>query len=430
MSIHHPDASRSAGHPVTPRITDYSRTPPGQRIGRYVLCDEIARGGMATVHLGVLRGPARFARTVAIKRLHPTYARDPYFAVMFLDEARMAARLRHPNVVPILDVVQADDELSLVMEYVEGESLSRLLKASRRLKLRLPVPVAVSIIVSVLEGLHAAHEALSDDGKPLHIVHRDVSPQNILIGAEGVPRLVDFGIAKARGRMHNTIAGELKGKLAYMAPEQLEGGDVDRQTDVYAAGLVLWELLAGRRLFRAETDLDLFARVLEGATDPPSRHRADVPAEIDRVVMKALALSRADRYPTARAFACALEDAMPLASARKIGGWVQDVAGASLARRAAMVAFVESQPDPADEEPRSDAAVSMDRETVPHRPPPPPPPVRRVASRARRHAFAALVGLTLLGLCLDGASIGRAAALRSQLTAHVADCIERATAKR
>src|SRR5215472_1683440 len=218
--------------------------------GRYRLHGVIASGGMATVHYGRLLGPVGFARTVAIKRLHAQFAQDPEFVAMFVDEARLAARIHHPNVVQTLDVVMEGGELLLVMDYVPGESLAHCLRALISVRTPIPADIVSAIGCAVLHGLHAAHEATGDTGQPLLIVHRDVSPQNVLVGADGVPRLIDFGVARAEGRVQLTREGQLKGKLAYMAPEQLRGtGEVDRRTDVYAAGVVLWETLTRERLF-------------------------------------------------------------------------------------------------------------------------------------------------------------------------------------
>src|SRR6516225_8996456 len=173
-------------------------------VGRYALYVAIAAGGMATVHLGRLIGEVGFSRTVAIKRLHPQYAADPEFVSMFLDEARLAARIRHPNVVPTLDVVATKGELFLVMDYVPGESLARLSRVCREQRRPIPHRITSAVMAGALHGLHAAHEAKSERGAPLGIVHRDVSPQNVLVGADGVPRVLDFGVAKAAGRMQET----------------------------------------------------------------------------------------------------------------------------------------------------------------------------------------------------------------------------------
>ena len=222
-------------------------------IGRYAIHDEIAAGGMASVFLGRMRGERGFCRTVAIKRLHPQLARDPDFVSMFLDEARLAARIQHRNVVAPLDVVTVDDrELLLVMEYIHGEALSRLIGSCRRSGTRIPAAIAVGVVTGVLHGLHAAHEAKSETGRPLDIVHRDVSPQNIMVGVDGVARVLDFGIAKASLRADITQAGVAKGKLSYMSPEQIRCEPLDRRSDVFAAAVVLWEMLALMRLFQGD----------------------------------------------------------------------------------------------------------------------------------------------------------------------------------
>src|SRR5271154_2607295 len=245
---------------------------PARAIGRYLLFGEIAAGGMATVHFGRLSGAAGFSRTVAIKRLHPPLAKNPEFVAMFLDEARLAARIRHPNVVSTLDVVATEGELFVVMEYVPGESLARLLRAVRTGKEMVPVPIAATIMVGVLHGLHAAHEARDERGEPLRIVHRDVSPHNILVGTDGAAHVIDFGVAKARGRMQVTQQGQIKGKLSYMPSEQLLGNGLDQRADIFAASIVLWEALTGQRLFQGIDDGDVYAKVLLGKVDAPSVH--------------------------------------------------------------------------------------------------------------------------------------------------------------
>ncbi len=320
-------------------------TAPGahmpRTVGRYVLFGEIASGGMATVHFGRLSGPVGFSRTVAIKRLHPQFAKDPEFVSMFLDEARIVGRIRHPNVVPTLDVVALPEEIFIVMEYVPGEAFSKLLKNAWAKALPIPPRVAATILSSVLHGLHAAHVAKDEQGRELGIVHRDVSPQNILVGLDGVARVLDFGVAKAAGRLQTTRDGQVKGKLAYMPPEQLSGGTVNRQTDVYAAAVVLWEALAGRRLFDGDTEAIVLMRVLEGRIDPPSTYNPEVDPATDAVVMRGLSRDPSQRYTTAREMAVAIEQTIGLASPSLVGEWVEHAGGHEIARRAQTIAEIE-----------------------------------------------------------------------------------------
>jgi hypothetical protein len=297
---------------------------------------------MATVYLGRMTGSVGFARTVAIKRLHPHLAADPALVAMLVDEARLVSRIHHPNVVPTLDVVQEQGELFLVMEYVKGESLARLVRSPATTNHRIPPDIVATILVGILHGLHAAHEARSEHGELLGIVHRDVSPQNILVGIDGVPRLVDFGVAKAAGRVgQDTRDGQLKGKLAYMSPEQIRG-TVDRRTDIYAASVVLWEALTGKRLFPGQTEIEVFAKVAEGNTTPPSQYAPDIPAILDAVTLRGFHRDPEQRYQTAREMARDLEDAIPLVAASRIGEWVEVAAQSKLLDRAKRVELIES----------------------------------------------------------------------------------------
>ena len=314
---------------------------PTRVVGRYTLQREIASGGMASVYLGKMRGPLGFTPLVAIKSLHPQFAKDPDFVRMFLDEARLAARIRHPNIVPVIDVHAEDDVLFLVLEYIHGESLSRLVNASRKAGTPPSIGVAAAILGDVLQGLHAAHEAKSERGEPLGIVHRDVSPQNVLVGADGVARVLDFGIAKAAGRLTTTSDGQVKGKFAYMPPEQLRGEIVDRRADVYSASVVLWELLTASRLFRAESEGHTVERVLFGAVEPPSRLRPEIPAALDAVVMRGLSRERADRFASAKEMAMALGAAVLSASPPEVGEWVEARAIDALEQRAKLVEEIE-----------------------------------------------------------------------------------------
>ena len=312
-------------------------------LGRYALFGEIASGGMATVHVARLIGPVGFARTVAIKRLHPHLSKDPDFVAMFLEEARLAARVRHPNVVSTLDVVDEGNELFLVMEYVAGESLSRLVRKTREAGERVPPRYVAAIMCAALEGLHAAHEATSERGVPLGIVHRDVSPQNIHVGLDGVARVLDFGIAKATNRVQETRTDQIKGKVAYMSPEQLAKGPIDRRADVYAASVILWEALTSQRLFKADEVPALVYSIMNDQVVPPSALVPDISPELDAIVMKGLDREASKRWSSAREMAVALERVLTPAPAREIGEWVHETAGELLAWRIELVHRIESQ---------------------------------------------------------------------------------------
>jgi eukaryotic-like serine/threonine-protein kinase len=349
MERHHRPQEDDAPDNVIASLTmiPASRGHAATVLGRYVVFEEIAAGGMATVHLGRLRGAAGFARMVAVKRLHRQYAKDPEFVAMLVDEARLAGRIHHPNVVTMLDVAAEDGELVLVMEYVHGEPLAKLLRTARRKGLAVPPRIAATILTETLYGLHAAHEARDERGMELGIVHRDVSPQNIIVGADGVTRVLDFGIAKAAGRIHSTREGEIKGKFAYMPPEQLHGEHLDRRADIYAAGVVLWETLTGERLFLGSAEMPDLQRLLDADVEPPSTRVSGLHASFDAVAMKALAREPDDRYPTARAMAVALEACGPAATASEVSEWVEVLANDSLSRRALLIATLEGLAEPA-----------------------------------------------------------------------------------
>jgi len=265
----------------------------------------MASGGMASVHLGRLLGPVGFSKIVAIKRLHEQFATDPEFLSMFIDEARMASAISHPNVVSSLDVVVEHDELLLVMEYVQGETLAQLAKLARKRKAPASFGIVQRIVCDALDGLHAAHTA-SVGGRALNIVHRDVSPQNIMVGINGVARVLDFGIAKAQSQSSTTRPGRVMGKTSYLSPEQLRGQLLDARTDVFSAGVVLWESLTQRRLFYSEDLQTTMDRLLTAVIPTPSTKNPAVSPELDRVVMKALQRDVSLRYESAAAFANAL----------------------------------------------------------------------------------------------------------------------------
>jgi serine/threonine protein kinase len=318
-----------------PESTDRNAT-------RYVLLGELASGGMGTVHYGRRQGAMGFWRPVAIKRMHAQFAHEPEFVSMFIDEARICARVSHANVVPVLDVVDAEGELSIIMEYVHGVALDHVLAAHRSVGLAVPVDIVIALAVGVLHGLQAAHEARGADGEPLGIVHRDVSPQNVLVGADGLVRLLDFGIAKAQGRLRQTPAGQLKGKLLYMAPEQLRAAPIDTRADLYGTAAVIWEMLCGYPVFERETEQATIHAVLFDEVPPPRALRADVPEALSELVMRGLARDANQRFEDASDFASELEHVCEPASQFQVRRWLDALLGDELRRRAARVAAMEA----------------------------------------------------------------------------------------
>jgi serine/threonine protein kinase len=282
--------------------------PPLEKLGKYELVGRIGFGGMAEVYLARQKGPAGFVKLVAIKRLLPHLHADKGLVEMFLDEARIAARISHPNVVQIFDLGQVDDTYFIAMEYLDGESLAKVLGQSIRRERPMPLDLVPGVVAQFCRGLDYAHGLQTSDGNALQIVHRDVSPQNIAILYNGTVKILDFGIAKARERLTETTHGSVKGKFAYMAPEQCLGEALDHRTDLFASGIVLWECLTRRRLFKHVNKLRVIQLVTECRIHPPSKLNPLVPAELDRITLKALAKDPDDRYQTGAAFANDLED--------------------------------------------------------------------------------------------------------------------------
>lgn len=320
-----------------------ARPKPPLIVGRYALFDEIASGGAASVHIGRLLGAFGFSRTVAVKRLHQESALDPEFIALFSDEARLTARIRHPNVVPTLDVVTLGDELLLVMEYVSGAALSRILREERGMGRTVPRRIAVDIMIGVLNGLHAAHEATGENGEPLHIVHRDVSPQNILVGIDGIARVLDFGIAKAVGGLHHSVPHQIKGKFRYLSPETVTAQPVTRASDIYSASAVLWEMLAGRRLFDDKNNAEILLKILREPLRPPSHLCPHISRELDDIVMRGLNRDPAQRFPTARAMALALEAEVAAVTRSTVSAWVSASVGGEIRERDALAARIERE---------------------------------------------------------------------------------------
>jgi eukaryotic-like serine/threonine-protein kinase len=312
-----------------------------QKLDRYEILAEIASGGMATVYVGRIASTG-FERLVAIKRLHPHLEREREFVEMFLDEARIAARIHHPNVVSTLEFGGSPERGHyLVMDYVEGTTLAKLLAKAAQSGERIPQPVALRIVLDTLSGLHVAHELTGEDGRPMNIVHRDVSPQNILVGVDGTARITDFGVAHAAERLAVTRTGQLKGKLGYMAPEQAKGEPTDRRADVFAMGIILWETLASRRLFRGktETDAETLSRVLYADIPHLSEVLPDVTPLLDQVVSRALERPIGERFPSCADFIDALENVAQqgarVGSPREVAKYMEQVVGRETEQRRA-----------------------------------------------------------------------------------------------
>jgi eukaryotic-like serine/threonine-protein kinase len=312
-----------------------------ERIGSYELLFLLARGGMGSVHLARHVGAAGFERVVVVKRIHPHLTGEPGWRTMLIDEARLSALIRHANVVPALDVVEDEGELALVLEYVESVSLSQLMRAASRAQEPLTPAIVARITSDALAGLHAAHEARDLSGRSLAIVHRDVSPQNILVGVDGVSRLIDFGVAKAAERVSITQSGVLKGKLRYMSPEQARHKEIDRRSDVFSAGAVLYEALCGRPAFRGETEASILLELLAGEVSQPTQvDGTELDPVAAEVLTRALATRPEDRYGTAAELQRALVNAVPPATAAEVGEVVTRLAGEALDKQRTELAKV------------------------------------------------------------------------------------------
>jgi serine/threonine protein kinase len=271
-------------------------------LGKYRLLAELGHGGMADVYLALVEGPAGlgFAKLAVIKRLRANLVEDPEFVTMLIDEARITARLNHPNVVQMLEVGHVDDEYFLAMEYLDGQPLHRLERRTAKLNQKLPQRVQLAVLNEVLLGLHHAHELADYDGTPLEIVHRDITPQNIFVTYEGQVKVMDFGIAKAAGRAQETKHGIVKGKTRFMAPEQAMGIRVDRRVDIFAVGILLWQAATGRKFWSDLDDLRIVEALISGRyQSSPRAASPDVPEELDRICQRALERDPSRRYATA-----------------------------------------------------------------------------------------------------------------------------------
>ena len=281
---------------------------PASRLGRYEVIEPIASGGMAEVFLARAVGAMGFQRLVALKLIHTNFTQDPEFVKMFIDEARIAMHLHHRNIVQVFDLDEERGVYYLAMEYIRGSNLYGLYERMADHHRWFEVPLAMYIVAQVCKGLHFAHTRMGQDGRPMAIIHRDISPQNVLLSFEGEVKITDFGIATAAERLHQTAAGIVKGKYAYMAPERLEEQPFDARVDVFSAGVLLYELLTGENPFAGASPIETIERVIGGQVEPPSRRGASVPGRLDEICMSALAPRPQDRFPSALALAEALTE--------------------------------------------------------------------------------------------------------------------------
>jgi serine/threonine-protein kinase len=279
--------------------------PPSVRakpvsFGKYTLLERIAVGGMAEVFLAMQAGVEGFEKWLAIKRIRPHLSNEEAFIKMFLNEAKLAAQLQHPNIVQIYDLGHVQDSYFIAMEYISGRDMSRVIPKAEKMGIPFPLEYALAIAASVLDGLAYAHPRADAYGVPLNIVHRDVTPENIMVGWNGNVKILDFGIAKAATQSDQTRAGEIKGKLSYMSPEQAMGKSLDARSDLFALGIVLYEWVTGYRLFTGENEMAILKSIIDGKIYPPSYFREDVPERIEEILMRALMKNRDERYQSAR----------------------------------------------------------------------------------------------------------------------------------
>lgn len=300
-------AEPSAGRPEAEPITHSGRVLPTQLFGKYRVVRDLNKGGMAQVFLAVLDGPDGFAKTFVIKRILPEYARDPSFAQMFVNEAKVAAMMSHPNIVQVFEFSKEQGEYFLSMEYVSGASLDRLVRVARKVGVSPGPRVAVEVGIAVANALHYAHTFTRPDGTPLNIVHRDISPDNILLSREGVAKLADFGVVKSDLNTQVTTAGVVKGKWAYMSPQQVASLPVDHRSDLFSLGVILYEVCTGRRLFKGDTLAATVTAVMKAEVPPPSKSIPDFPPRLERILLRSLAREPKDRYQSAADLAADLE---------------------------------------------------------------------------------------------------------------------------
>lgn len=415
----------SIGTLIQAHAEDFKGNIVGERFGKYLLVGEIAVGGMAEVFLAVHKGVEDFIKVVVIKRVLPHLTNNADFTRMFVDEARLEARLEHPNIVRTYEFGEVSGQYYTAMEYLPGEDLCKALNNLSISRQVMPINIAAGIIAQLCNGLHFAHQFTDIDGRPLNLVHRDINPANIIITYGGEVKIIDFGVAKSNTSVQ-TLTGMIKGKVAYMPPEQVLGRNVDHRADVFSAGVVLWEMLTGRPLFLRNHDAATLYAIMNAPIPAPSRLRPEVPPQLDKIVGRALSRSPADRFDTAEEMATALDEFMvhvPRYDARTLAGKVEELFGStraeakrsiaqtrSLTRNISMVMKLRSEVR-ADLAERLDAAVvaaeNAEAETRRHRPattedagpaiPAPQLPIDSAAhSRSQRGMMLALAVIMLM----------------------------------
>ncbi len=271
----------------------------GTRFGKYVLLDRVAVGGMAEIFLARQEGLEGFEKTIVIKRIRPHLSNQKAFVTMFLNEAKLAAQLNHPNIVQIYDLGKIGESYFIAMECIDGRDMRRILPKAEAMGMEFPLVYALKVASSVCEGLYYAHQRTDLYGNALRIVHRDVTPENIFVSFDGTVKILDFGIAKAANQIEQTRAGEIKGKISYMSPEQCMGKGLDQRSDIFSLGAVLYEWITGNKLFSGDSEVAILKSISDGRIIPPSEMRPDLPPEVERILMKALERDRDQRYQTA-----------------------------------------------------------------------------------------------------------------------------------
>ncbi|ATB43604.1 serine/threonine protein kinase [Cystobacter fuscus] len=371
------------------------------QLGKYRLLEVIAKGGMGEVYKAQQEGPAGFSKTVVVKRVLPHLADAENFIDMFLEEARLAARLSHPNVVQIFELGEDRGEYFIAMEYIQGPSLHRVRKRLRELGHPFPVDIAAYVVAQALQGLHYAHELRDEAGKPLGIVHRDISPDNILVTMDGVVKVVDFGIAKAADSSSKTQSGTLKGKLSYISPEQVNGWPASVHSDIYATGVVLYQLFTNTLPFRAPSNAALLQQIATAEPEAPDRLELDVPPVLSRIVMKALRKEPGERFATAQEMSRALLEALESCQRRlfpeDLGAFLKQLFEQEGSPRRFF-----AQPTPRGTGRSSPPMVVEDEATAPLAGPvlSNPPTVTMESARPRNRAIAWAVGGALLSVAV------------------------------